>query len=42
MESQAMGTLLLEHIDEVAAFDEQRRILRDAWILSADDAIQSQ
>ena len=35
----AMGTILLEKIDVLATFDEERRVLRNAWILIVDDAI---
>lgn len=34
-----MGTMLLEKIDTLATFDEERRILHHAWLLIRDDAI---
>lgn len=34
-----MSTLLLEHIDTLATFDEQRTRLKDAWILVRDEKI---
>lgn len=36
-----MGTILLEHIDTLATFDEERRVLRNAWVLVRDNVIDS-
>ena len=36
-----MSTLLLENIDTLATFDEQRRVLDNAWILIRDNLIDS-
>ena len=36
-----MGRLLLEHIDTLATFDDQRRVLHNAWILVQDRVIES-
>ncbi len=35
-----MSTLLLEKIDTLAAFDEQRRVLKNAWLLVDGNRIQ--
>jgi len=34
-----MSTILLKNIDTLATFDEQRRVLRNAWILIKDNTI---
>ncbi len=34
-----MTTLLLEKIDTLATFDEERRVIKNGWILIRDDAI---
>jgi cytosine/adenosine deaminase-related metal-dependent hydrolase len=36
-----MSRLLLEHIDTLATFDEQRRVLRDAWVSLVDGAVEA-
>ncbi len=36
-----MTSLLLEHIDTLATFDEQRRRLRNAWVLVRDNQIEA-
>jgi len=36
-----MGTILLEHIDTLATFDQERRVLKNAWLLIRDDAIEA-
>ncbi|MEN6410843.1 MAG: amidohydrolase family protein, partial [Anaerolineaceae bacterium] len=36
-----MPTMLLEHIDTLATFDEQRRVLRNAWVLIRDNQIEA-
>jgi cytosine/adenosine deaminase-related metal-dependent hydrolase len=36
-----MSKLLLEHIDTLATFDEQRRVLSDAWVLIRDQQIEA-
>lgn len=36
-----MPTILLEHIDTLATFDEQRRLLRNAWVLVRDNQIEA-
>ena len=36
-----MTTILLEKIDTLATFDEQRRVLKNAWVLIRDDAIEA-
>lgn len=36
-----MTSILLEHIDTLATFDEQRRRLRNAWILVRDNLIEA-
>jgi len=36
-----MGTLLLEHIDTLATFDDQRNVIHNAWILVKDQKIES-
>ena len=36
-----MSTILLEKIDTLATFDEERRVLRDAWLLIRDDGIEA-
>lgn len=35
-----MSTLLLENIDTLATFDDQRRVLKNAWILVRDNLIE--
>ncbi|MFN8453254.1 MAG: 8-oxoguanine deaminase [Anaerolineae bacterium] len=35
-----MSTILLEKIDTLATFDEERRVLKNAWILIRDDGIE--
>ena len=37
----AVTTILLEKIDTLATFDEQRRVLKNAWVLIRDDAIEA-
>ncbi len=36
-----MTTILLEKIDTLATFDAQRRVLKNAWVLLRDDAIEA-
>jgi 8-oxoguanine deaminase len=36
-----MSTLLLEKIDTLATFDAERRVLKNAWVLLRDDAIEA-
>jgi cytosine/adenosine deaminase-related metal-dependent hydrolase len=36
-----MPTILLEHIDTLATFDEQRLLLRNAWVLVRDNQIEA-
>lgn len=36
-----MSTILLEKIDTLATFDEQRSVLKNAWLLIRDDAIEA-
>lgn len=36
-----MSTLLLDHIDTLATFDEQRRVLHNAWLLVRDHRIEA-
>jgi cytosine/adenosine deaminase-related metal-dependent hydrolase len=36
-----MGTVLLDKIDLLATFDEQRRVLKNAWVLIRDDTIEA-
>jgi 8-oxoguanine deaminase len=36
-----MATTLLDNIDLLATFDEQRRVLRNAWLLIRDDAVEA-
>ena len=36
-----MSTILLEHIDTLATFDEQRRLLHNAWVLVRDSQIEA-
>lgn len=36
-----MSTLLLENIDTLATFDEQRRVFKNAWILIRENVIES-
>ena len=36
-----MGTILLENIDTLATFDQERQVLKDAWLLIRDDAIEA-
>lgn len=36
-----MGTILLERIDTLATFDRERRVLKNAWMLIRDDAIEA-
>lgn len=36
-----MGTILLKNIDTLLTFDEQRRVLKNAWILLRDEQIDS-
>ena len=36
-----MTTILLEKIDTLATFDEQRRVIKNGWVLIRDDAIEA-
>jgi 8-oxoguanine deaminase len=36
-----MGTVLLEKIDTLATFDTERRVLKNAWLLTRDDTIEA-
>ena len=37
----AVTTILLEKIDTLATFDEQRRVIKNGWVLIRDDAIEA-
>ncbi len=36
-----MGTILLENVEQLATFDETRRVLHNAWVLIDDDRIDA-